>query len=471
MAKRGATKSGAAKPGPAPSKPGTYFASLTVCNVRCFGDEPQTLSFVDQSGRLSQWTILLGENGTGKTTLLTVLASLENDKRLNLQELMPGRYWFPTLLLLQSSIEGRNVFGRRGVNHLSIVAEMCASPGLGQLGTSAEKSVASFHWTRSLEGVDHKETSLSTGVPIPPPCYGYGAGRRIGHRTSSDDRAGAEASLASLLDDHSGLRDVEAWLLALDYSGQRSNEIGEQLKWLERVMRVLIDLLPGDVKDIRFGSTTGPAPEPRVEFRTPDGWVSIYELAYGYQTTLAWVVDLISRMMERHPNSPDPLAEPAVVLVDEIDLHLHPSWQRELVRKLPDRFPNTQFIATAHSPLIVQAAAEVGANLAVLRREGDHVVIDNDVDRIRGWTVDQILTSNLFGLATARPPALEPKIARRSALLSKPTLTAKDEAEVKRLESEIGVLPGGATFDDAKRMLDIIEESNRLASKYLEREP
>ena len=69
---------------------------------------------------------------------------------------------------------------------------------------------------------------------------------------------------------------------------------------------------------------------------------------------------------------------------------------------LTDRFPNTQFIATAHSPLVAQAAAD--ANLAVLHREGDHVVIDNEVDNIRNWRIDQILTSDLFGLRN-RPPA------------------------------------------------------------------
>ena len=90
------------------------------------------------------------------------------------------------------------------------------------------------------------------------------------------------------------------------------------------------------------------------------------------------------------------------MLVDEIDLHLHPKWQREVIGFLTERFPNTQFIVTAHSPLIVQAAA--GANLAVLKREGDHVVIENHPETIRGWRIDQVLTSDLFDLPTARPP-------------------------------------------------------------------
>ena len=86
-------------------------------------------------------------------------------------------------------------------------------------------------------------------------------------------------------------------------------------------------------------------------------------------------------------------------------MHLHPKWQRDLIGFLTERFPNTQFIVTAHSPLIVQAATD--ANIALLKREGDHVVIENHPETIRGWRIDQVLTSNLFGLETARPPDVE----------------------------------------------------------------
>ena len=112
------------------------------------------------------------------------------------------------------------------------------------------------------------------------------------------------------------------------------------------------------------------------------------------------MVDLAARMFETYPDSKDPLAEPAVALIDEIDLHLHPKWQRDLLGHLTKRFHKTQFIVSARtSPLVVQAAPD--ANIAVLRREGNHVVIDQDAGSVRGWRVDQILTSDLFGLPSA----------------------------------------------------------------------
>src|SRR5206468_5479818 len=84
---------------------------------------------------------------------------------------------------------------------------------------------------------------------------------------------------------------------------------------------------------------------------------------------IAWVVDLASRMFEAYPDSPDPLSEAAIALVDEIDLHLHPRWQREITAHLDRLFPNVQFIVTAHSPLVVQGAGVT--NVAVLRRVDD----------------------------------------------------------------------------------------------------
>jgi hypothetical protein len=275
-------------------------------------------------------------------------------------------------------------------------------------------------------------------------------------------------SSVSLFNDEAQLRDAEEWLLRIDYSASKDSPIKErQSHRLAQVKGLLTSILP-DVTNIRITQPTEERPTPTVEFETFSGWVPLRALGHGYRSMIAWMVDFASRMVERYPDSPNPLAEPAVVLVDEIDLHLHPKWQRELTGHLLRLFPNTQFIVTAHSPLIIQAAGDVGVkvNIAVLRKEGDHVVIDNDVEAIRGWRVDQILTSDLYDLPTARPAGFDQKLARRQELLTKPTLTQAEQDEAAKLEQEIGVLPGGETADEAKRMMRILEESNDLLKKY-----
>ncbi|HEX8456912.1 MAG TPA: AAA family ATPase [Pyrinomonadaceae bacterium] len=292
------------------------------------------------------------------------------------------------------------------------------------------------------------------------PCFGYGATRRMGEATLSEGIS--DDPFASLFSDRVELLNAEEWLLQADYAAHAGSNAATRKRAEKRrdeIKDILINLLP-DVDDIKFTQITEKQTKPGVEVKTPYGWVSIKDLSLGYKTLIAWMVDLASRMFERYPDSKNPLAEPAVVLVDEIDLHLHPKWQRTLMSYLSERFPNTQFIATAHSPLVVQAASD--ANVVLLRREGDHVVIDNNVKDIHGWRVDQILTSDLFGLESARPPQLDPLLAERMKILSKSRLTKKDKARLEEIEAEIGALPTGETPEDMEAM-DVI----RRAAEHL----
>ena len=85
---------------------------------------------------------------------------------------------------------------------------------------------------------------------------------------------------------------------------------------------------------------------------------------------IAMVADIASRMAEGNPGIENPLEASGVILIDEIDLHLHPKWQREILRKLHEVFPNVQFIVTTHSPIILQGASDI-AQIVVL--DGDTI--------------------------------------------------------------------------------------------------
>ena len=289
-------------------------------------------------------------------------------------------------------------------------------------------------------------------------CCGYGAGRRLGESALVDEDE--DDPTASLFSEDAPLRNAEEWLLQLDYAAHKENKLkGKVARRRDEIKNLLIELLP-DVADVRFKMKTSPRFRANVEFKTPDGWLGIHQLGLGYRTLIAWMVDFASRLFERYPNSTNALAEPAVCLVDEIDLHLHPRWQRTIMQYLSERFPNTQFIVTAHSPLIVQAATD--ANIAILRREGDHVVIDQSFKAIRGWRIDQVLTSDLFGLETARPPELDEVLRERKKLLTKGRLTAADKRKLTALEARIGSLPTGETAEDMEAMDIIRRAAGRL---------
>ena len=280
--------------------------------------------------------------------------------------------------------------------------------------------------------------------------------QRKGLAGDDDERIGL------FLDDDVALRDPEDWLLTADYNARLRGPDAKRFDaFAKRVRDALVDILP-EVAEIRIQSADEPGRSPRVEARTPDGWVPLRRLGFGYQSQIAWLVDLASRMFECYPDSADPLAEPAVVLLDEIDLHMHPRWQRQIIDFLARRFPRTQFIVTAHSPLIVQAVGD--ANIVLLRREGDHVVIDNDPEVLRNWRVDQILTSELFGLESARPPQIEEPLKERREILAKAKLTKADEKRLAELEQAIGDLPAGETAEDSRAMELIRRAAAKLSS-------
>lgn len=288
--------------------------------------------------------------------------------------------------------------------------------------------------------------------------FNYGASRRMPKReglVADNGRVGV------VLDEDVALRDPEDWLMTADYNARlRGVEARSFEVFAGRVRDALVDFLP-EVSEVRIQAADEPGSAPRVEARTPDGWVALRHLGFGYQSQIAWLVDLASRMFERYPDSADPLAEPAVVLVDEIDLHMHPRWQRQIIEFLAQRFRRTQFIVTAHSPLIVQAAGD--ANIVLLRREGDHVVIDNDPEVLRNWRVDQILTSELFGLESARPPQIEEPLKERREILAKPTLSARDRRRLAELEAGIGDLPAGESAEDRRAMELLRRAAAKLA--------
>ncbi|WP_309887918.1 AAA family ATPase [Archangium sp.] len=433
-----------------PASQPVYFLSLTLENVRCFGPK-QTLQLSDAEGRPARWTVILGNNGMGKTTLLQALTTIE-----------------PVSDVMKStgvSVHYPKVFrqldlGWPPIRHQATEAHVAVELMAGKL--MAQNDGPSYHdkvWYSlnrgAVSGLEYHSRVLDLL------CYGYGATRRMGAGSLSAPKESHPSD--SLFFEDVPLRNAEEWLLQADYAASKESPgQGRATERRERVKQLLLAILP-EVFDLRFAPPDASNPAARVEIKTHYGWVGMRSLSLGYRTLIAWMVDLASRLFERYPESPNPLAEPAVVLVDEIDLHLHPKWQRQLIGYLTERFPNTQFIVTAHSPLVVQSATD--ANIVVLRREGDHVVIDNDVESIRGWRVDQILTSDLFGLETARPPQVEELLKERTALLSKPRLTKKDEARLQELEAAIGPLPTGETKTEREALELIQRAAERLRGR------
>jgi energy-coupling factor transporter ATP-binding protein EcfA2 len=397
-------------------------------------------------GLPARWTVILGENGVGKTTLLQMLALLSVEDSGEVEH----RLDYEMFELFEYRWE------RRRPPRPGQLSQSLRRSGDGGTATATfqEGEVAYRH---TIEAGRRDSSHKGHPIKYPPFLCGYGANRRLGMGGLRKRPRESRTPFLSLFGDVD-LRDAEEWLLQADYAAKREPSArAEQKRAL--VESLLVQVLP-DVSKVRIGNQKDDYPV--VEAETPYGWVCVSDLSLGYRTLIAWMVDLASRFLERFEESKNPLAEPAIVLVDEIDLHLHPKWQRTLMTYLSELFPSTQFIATAHSPLVVQGAE--GANIVVLRREEDHVRIEISPEEIKNWRIDQILTSDLYGLPSARPPHLDTLLEERRQILTKAELTAVDRQTLDDLEKNIGQLPGGESPDELRAM-QLIERAARELDK------
>ena len=151
----------------------------------------------------------------------------------------------------------------------------------------------------------------------------------------------------------------------------------------------------------------------------------------------------------------------AFILVDEIDAHLHPSWRLAIVEALRDTFPSAQFLMTTHDPLPLRGLAD--GEIVIIDRQADEISLDKPPVRgLGGMSVDQLLTSDLFGLETTLDTETSAHLARYYSLLSRPNLGA-DEQEALRTVRE--TLPTQVPLGDSPRERLMY----RIADEYLAR--
>ena len=362
---------------------------------------------------------------------------------------------------------------RNGSRRVQIEAELSFSAGLGSNGARhlAHSTAKDFRvgtqlsFDQQAQLVEWKRLGKARipkvdGEFPKPLIVTYGANRYLGVRNSfgvDEIDPGDHGRLSRSTE----LCDVEEILMGLDYAA-RADPAGCEVSILEMFKQAIKSILPsgqeGEVIKIHPPDVLDTGRPSGVYVNTFTGPVPMSALSLGHRTTAGWVMDLAWRFINRYRESPRPLEEPAVVLIDEIDLHLHPRWQREIIKKLSALFPATQFIATSHSPLIVQVADT--ANLVLLQKRDDDVEIVQDPAVPRNLRVDQILNS-LFGVQASRNEHIESLFARRAELADKADRSPYEEDTLRDISRQIDELPTAQDGSDREAM-DLIR---RFASR------
>jgi hypothetical protein len=178
---------------------------------------------------------------------------------------------------------------------------------------------------------------------------------------------------------------------------------------------------------------------------------------------LSWIGIVVQRLYEVTPIRPDvddAMQGYALILMDEIDAHMHPSWQQQLLVRLKKLLPNVQVIATTHSPLVV-AGLEVEEVTRFMRDQAGMVVqVPLDKDMTEG-RADQILTGDLFGLDStlALTPTTAVQMDEYKVLLGKSARTADEEKRFTELDRllQARIPPAGAENKLERRAQELVQ--------------
>lgn len=142
-----------------------------------------------------------------------------------------------------------------------------------------------------------------------------------------------------------------------------------------------------------------------VSFKEKGTNLTFDQLSEGYKSILIFISDLLYRLNKNASKGEKTTDLKGIVLIDEIDLHLHPKWQRVIIGKLRKLFPNVQFIFTTHSPTIIQGASEDAIMFRVYRNKEDGKTKVSDPylrKNLDHLLINSLLTSPLFGLDDSR---------------------------------------------------------------------
>jgi nucleoside phosphorylase len=360
---------------------------VALTQVRGFADIEITAGVPDKSSRNGAWMVLLGDNGVGKTTVLRALA-------LALSPPETGQAALSRLDLAAGMVRADHsratINVQSGDGPLPIVT--IAS------GNSRERL--------DFQSTQHRRFRFVVG-------YGCRRGSALGG-AARDARPTPLGTIETLFDESANLIHAETWLRDWKLADAQAPEDSADSRFFHAIIGVLCKLL--DLESITVTRD-------RVEVHGREvGKVPLSALSDGYLTTAGWVLDMVAHWIEEARRQELAIDDTfnermtGVALVDEIDLHLHPRWQRKILKDVRELFPNMSFVVTTHNPLTLLGARP--GEIQVLRRDAEHgVIVAEQRDLPPGATAEQVLTGYWFGLASTLDDATLDLLEKHRELL------------------------------------------------------
>ena len=431
-----------------------YIKTIKLENIKRFEDVP--LDFARPDGTYAGWNAIVGGNSSGKSTFLQAIALVlaGPEAALRLKPNMSG--W-----LAKGAKSGRVVLTVLRDASIDTIVERGKFPN-SNLSLGLRWVANADDVPPSLKPVEDRSPSRAGESRIPAMrgpwnlkqkgwfFAGYGPMRRLTGSAPDAMRfaagGGPAARSISLFREDVALSESEEWLKNQQFKALEGNENAKAL--LTQVTEFLNDgLLPNGfaIEKIRADHVyvvTGKGPVLPMR-DISDGYRSIYALILDIIHSFGEVYDMDS-LFEKNGEGKWIINKPGVILIDELEAHLHPKWQRTICSWFKERFPKIQFFVTTHSPLVVQAADPAGIYVLPMPGETQRKarrLDEHEYMRIVLGRAEKVLLGEAFNLHDTRGQWAVKQIEKWSELTAKQkagvALSPGERSQMQSLQSEM----------------------------------
>jgi hypothetical protein len=366
-----------------------YISHIDLQNLRCFREASCRLRHPtpepnSDEGSNDNVNLIVGGNGSGKTTIL---------KAISLAVLTPilRDCGYVSHRMVREGETSASIGSNLIVNHVDK-----APPSGLTWSTALMMNRFDSKGARETLKEDTDSSFLEYYHQDEHPSFflvGYGATRRMETGEYSPGAIRRKRWLryhrtVTLFEDNEALTPLESWLPSF-----------RQTKRFDEIFQLINQLLPDDTQLIDDHD------DGDYFFAQRGLTIPLSTLSDGYRAYIAWTTDLISHITACITEDMAIKDLRGVVLVDEVDLHLHPEWQLQIIDRLSQALPNLQFIFTSHSPIV---AGTFKHPPLVIEPDSDGAMIIRQLEEnIYGMSSEQILHSPYFGMRTTRAPGKE----------------------------------------------------------------
>lgn len=431
-----------------------HIREITLKNIRSIRDF--TWQLEDERESMAGLHILIGDNGTGKSTVLRAIAlTLVGAKEAyGLREAWSN--W---------------ITSGESQGHIELVLEKHPSDKFTVRGRTGNPDRNLPVGLTIGKDPDSNEITLletdSREYPISPKRHVWGGGqgwfsasfgpfrRFSGGNPDRQKLFFANRRLAahlSVFDENIALSEVKEWLIDLHFKRLEGDSSSKNL--LEAITAFInhggLFQHQTRLHDITSRGITFLDANQKV--------IEMEQLSDGYRSVLSMIFEIIRQLSISSPDTTLFSADftqiilPGLILIDEVDVHLHPSWQRTIGRWFIEHFPNIQFIVTTHSPLVCQAAVNgsiwrlptPGSGEVGYRISKDDPKTSEEWKRLVYGNILEAYSTDLFGENIDRSPEAQEKFERLAELSAKElrgTLSEEDETEIDQLVDELPTTP------------------------------